>query len=152
MYGDTGSGCVPWTVISHLDPSNPNEVAFNTESFNGVMSEVALTSSRNVSAFLDDAVEFCNNTVWGSLNATILIHPKSLRDPEVADALDRAVANLKYGSIGVNLWAGLSYALCSTTWGAYPGHPRNDIRSGYGVVHKHLPLRPSSEIGPSCTI
>jgi len=135
VYGDTGSGCIPWTVISHLDPSNPSEVAFNTESFNGVMAEVALTSSRDVSAFLDDAVEFCNNTVWGSLNATILIHPKSLRDPEVVDALDRAVANLKYGSIGVNIWAGLSYALCSTTWGAYPGHPRTDIRSGDGVAH-----------------
>ncbi len=135
IYGDTGSGCVPWTVISDIDPSNQSELAFNTESFNGIMSEVALTSSRDVSAFLDDAVEFCNDTVWGSLNATILIHPKSLRDPEVVEALDRAVANLKYGSIGVNVWAALSYAFVSTTWGAYPGHPRTDIRSGNGVVH-----------------
>ena len=44
------------------------------------------------------------------------------------------VADLRYGSIGVNIWHGLSFAMGSTTWGAYPGHPRTDIQSGTGVV------------------
>ena len=44
------------------------------------------------------------------------------------------MADLRYGSIGVNLWHGLSFAMGSTTWGAYPGHPRTDIQSGTGVV------------------
>jgi hypothetical protein len=28
----------------------------------------------------------------------------------------------------------MAFAFGSTTWGAYPGHPRNDIQSGCGVV------------------
>ena len=44
------------------------------------------------------------------------------------------MADLRYGSIGVNVWHGLSFAMGSTTWGAYPGHPRTDIQSGTGVV------------------
>jgi hypothetical protein len=35
----------------------------------------------------------------------------------------------------VNVWAALNYGLVSTTWGAFPGHPPEDIRSGAGVVH-----------------
>ena len=34
----------------------------------------------------------------------------------------------------VNVWHGLSFAMGSTTWGAYPGHSRTDIQSGTGVV------------------
>ena len=47
---------------------------------------------------------------------------------------NHAVADLRYGSIGVNIWHGLSFAMGCTTWGAYPGHPRTDIQSGTGVV------------------
>lgn len=135
VYGDAGAGCVPWTLMADLDATATEDIAFKTEAFNGVMGEVPLDVDRNVANFIDQAVAFCNDVVWGTLNATILIHPKSLRDPAVAEALDRAVANLRYGSIGVNVWAAVSYALCSTTWGAFPGHPQNDIRSGSGVVH-----------------
>ena len=52
----------------------------------------------------------------------------------MAESVDRAVADLRYGSIGVNLWHALSFAMGSTTWGAYPGHVRTDIQSGTGVV------------------
>ncbi|MGH2481420.1 MAG: aldehyde dehydrogenase family protein, partial [Ktedonobacteraceae bacterium] len=74
----------------------------------------------------------------GTLNATILVHPASLKDPQVAAAVDRAIANLRYGSIGVNYWAGISFALGTTTWGAFPGHPLYDIQSGTGTVHNSL--------------
>ena len=35
----------------------------------------------------------------------------------------------------MNVWAGVIYGLVATTWGAFPGHPLDDIRSGRGVVH-----------------
>jgi aldehyde dehydrogenase (NAD(P)+) len=38
----------------------------------------------------------------------------------------------------VNHWAALSYGLVVTTWGAYPGHPLDDIKSGIGVVHNTM--------------
>ena len=63
----------------------------------------------------------------------VLIHPKSARAHR--DSFERALAGLRYGGIGVNTFAGVVYGLVSTTWGAYPGHPLDEIESGRGVVH-----------------
>ena len=63
----------------------------------------------------------------------MLIHPDTQKQYE--EAFDRAVANLRYGGIGINAWPGLIYGLVATTWGAHPGHPLEDIRSGRGAVH-----------------
>lgn len=147
LFGDVGDRCVPWTVIEGLDPDAEDEICFTTESFNGVTSEVALDAPRDVAAYIRQAVEFCNEKVWGSLNATILVHPASMKDPEVATAVEQAIADLRYGSIGVNVWAGLAYALVTTTWGAHPGHPRNDIQTGTGTVHNSfLFTRPQKSV------
>ena len=43
--------------------------------------------------------------------------PSSLKDEDVAESVDRAVADLRYGSIGVNVWHGLSFAMGSTSGG-----------------------------------
>ena len=37
-------------------------------------------------------------------------------------AFDRAIANLKYGSINVNVCNLIGYAVTRLTWGAFPGH------------------------------
>lgn len=134
-FGESGDDKVPWTLITDLDPAHPNDLCFQTESFNGVMSEAPLSGDRDVIGFLGEAVDLCNEKVWGSLNATILIHPSQLKDPQVAAAVEDAVARLQYGTIGVNLWAGFGFALMSATWGAHPGHPQEDIHSGSGLVH-----------------
>ena len=34
-----------------------------------------------------------------------------------------------------NAWTGVGYLTPAATWGAFPGHSRNDIQSGIGVVH-----------------
>ena len=134
QFGTKGPGRVPWTLIHHLDPSDSDEICFNTESWCGEMSEVALQAS-SVVEYIDKAVDFCNERVWGTLNASIIVHPKSMKDPAIAEAVERAIANLRYGSIAVNHWAAVSYALVTPTWGAFPGHPTEDIRSGRDVVH-----------------
>ena len=134
QYGSRDDNGVPWTLISHLDPTNVDDICFTMESWCGVTSEVALPAA-SVAEYIDKAVEFCNDKVWGSLNAGIIVHPKSLKDPRVKAAVDRAIANLRAGSIGVNHWAALAYGFVSPTWGAFPGHDIYDIRSGKGVVH-----------------
>ena len=134
QFGQSGEGQVPWTLISHLDPDQNDDICFNTESWCGVTSEVAL-SADSVVDYIDKAVEFCNNSVWGTLNSAIVVHPKSLKDPAVAAAVERAVKNLRHGAVAVNHWPALAYALVSPTWGAFPGHTVQDIRSGKGVVH-----------------
>ncbi len=124
---------LPWTFIRGVPPGLLDDICFNVESFCGEVAETAL-SAPDPAAFVDAATAFCNEVVWGTLGATVIVSPASTKDPGVAAAVERAVADLRYGSIGVNLWHGLSFAMGSTTWGAYPGHPRTDIQSGTGVV------------------
>jgi hypothetical protein len=131
-----GSGpadALPWTFIADVPAGHTDDICFNVESFFGEVAETALPAP-DAAGFLDAATAFCNDVVWGTLGATILVAPSSLKESSVADALERAVADLRYGSVGVNVWHGLSFAMGSTTWGAYPGHPRTDIQSGTGVV------------------
>lgn len=132
---DEGEDRLPFTFIPDLDPTHLDDVAFTTEAFCGVFGEVALDAPRAVGDYLDTAVDFCNDTLWGTLSASILVHPESLRDPEIAAAVERAIDRLRYGSVVVNHWSAIPYAMVSTTWGAYPGASAQDIQSGRGVVH-----------------
>lgn len=132
-YGDGLDDALPWTFIRGVPPGHTEDICFNVESFCGEVAETALTSP-SPAAFIDAATTFCNDVVWGTLGATIIVSPASLKDPAVSDGLERAVADLRYGSIGVNIWHGLSFAMGVTSWGAYPGHARTDIQSGTGVV------------------
>jgi acyl-CoA reductase-like NAD-dependent aldehyde dehydrogenase len=132
-YGTGSSDALPWTVIPSVPPGRVDDICFNVESFFGEVAETALTAS-SAAAFIDAATEFANSVLWGTLSATILVSPSTLKDPSVAAAIDRAVDGLRYGAIGVNAWHALAFAMGSTTWGAYPGHSRTDIQSGTGVV------------------
>lgn len=134
-FGDDGPGCVPWTLITDVDPANRDDIVFTTEPFNGVFAEVALDVDRDVAAFLAAAVDFANRTLFGTLAAGILVHPSTLADRRLGAAVDQAIADLEYGTVSVNAFPALGFGLMSTTWGAHPGHPRNDIGSGAGVVH-----------------
>jgi hypothetical protein len=132
-FGSGPADALPWTFIRGVAPGQTGDICFNVESFCGQFAETSLTAA-NPAEFVDAATAFCNDVVWGTLSATILVSPSTLKDPAVADAVERAVADLRYGSIGVNVWHALAFAIGTTTWGAYPGHPRTDIQSGSGVV------------------
>lgn len=134
-FGEAGEGQVPFTLIPELDPDDADDIAFTTEAFCGVMGEVPLDAPRSVVEYIEQAVEFCNDQLWGTLSATIIVHPKSLKDPLIAEAVERAIDDLHYGSVVVNHWAAVPYAMVTPTWGAYPGHTATDIQSGTGVVH-----------------
>jgi acyl-CoA reductase-like NAD-dependent aldehyde dehydrogenase len=134
-FGEPADDHVPFTLIPDLDPNDADDIAFTTEAFCGVVGEVGLDAPRSVVEYIEQAVEFCNDTLWGSLSASIIVHPASLKDPAVADAVERAIDDLRYGSVVVNHWSAVPYGMVSTTWGAYPGHTRDDIQSGTGVVH-----------------
>ena len=133
LLGSPGEGELPWTLVRDVAPGRVDDICFNVEAFCSLFSETALAAP-DAASFLDEAVRFCNEVVWGTLSATVLVHPRSLRAQPVADSLERAVADLRYGGIGVNVWHALVFAISSTTWGAYPGHPDTDIQSGAGVV------------------
>ena len=146
QIGDGNGGRLPWTLIAGVDPARDDEICFTTEAFCSLLAETAIAGD-DAPAFLDRAVGLANETLWGSLTATILVHPGSLRDRRVAAAVDRAVADLRYGTVGVNLWGLLNYATMAGSWGAFPGHPSHDIQSGHGTVHNYLMIpRPQKTV------
>ena len=137
IFGSRTGDRLPWMLIPDLDPARRDDIAFTTEAFCGVFGETGLEAT-TVPEFIDRAVAFCNGTLWGTLNVTLIVHPESLKDPDVAQAVERAVANLHYGTVSVNHWAAVGYGLVVTPWGAFPGHTAQDIQSGVGVVHNTL--------------
>lgn len=133
QIGDAQGDQLPWTLIRDVNPENVGDMAFNVEAFCALTSETALDAS-DAADFVRRAVTFCNDVVWGTLSATVIAHPSSLKDPVVGAAVEQAVADLRYGSIGLNLWHAMSFAFSTTVWGAYPGHVITDIQSGTGFV------------------
>jgi aldehyde dehydrogenase (NAD(P)+) len=99
-----------------------------------VLSETAIASADPI-AFLDEAVKFCNDKVWGTLSATIIVHPSTMKDPKFAEALDRAVQKLRYGTVCINHWPALGFVFGTTPWGGHPSATLEDIQSGKGWVH-----------------
>ncbi len=132
LFGKDTANALPWALITDLNPSDEDNICFAKESFCGVQAETALEAS-DVSDFLSKAVDFANNTLWGTLNACILVHPDT--EKRYQSEVDQAIEDLTYGSVVVNHWPALSYGFGVTTWGAYPGHTYQDIQSGIGVVH-----------------
>ena len=137
QHGDACDGHLPWTYIQNVDPTNTDDIAFNTEAFCGLTTETALPAE-SPADFLDAAVDFVNATLWGTLVAEIIIHPESLKDPQTKAAYERAVANLRYGSVCVNVSSAFGYALMATSWGGHSGSNMFDVQSGTGVVNNLL--------------
>jgi Aldehyde dehydrogenase family len=146
QVGTAGDTELPWTIVRHVDATNLDEICLNVEAFCALTSETAIEAD-SPAGFVRAAVDFCNEVVWGTLSMTLLCDPRSMKDPDIGAAVEQAVADLRYGSIGVNLWHAMSYALAATTWGAYPGHPSTDIQSGCGVVgNAYLFSRPQKSV------
>ncbi|HEV8177532.1 MAG TPA: aldehyde dehydrogenase family protein [Gemmatimonadales bacterium] len=139
MIGRPGPGELPWSIIPGLDATDPREPAFITEPFCSVLSETEVGSDDPIE-FLDRAVEFANNRLWGTLSADLVIHPKSMRDPRIAGAVEQAISRLRYGAVTVNSWSGFLFTYGTPPWGAYPGSTAQDIQSGTGWVHNTLML------------
>jgi acyl-CoA reductase-like NAD-dependent aldehyde dehydrogenase/GNAT superfamily N-acetyltransferase len=136
-FGKVDSGHLPWTLIPALDAKNANDICFKREAFCSLCAETALNAP-NIASFIDRAVEFVNHTLWGTLNATLIVHPKSLRDPDTSAAIDRAIDNLRYGTISVNMLAYYATYVMTACWGAFPGHDIYDIQSGVGKTFNFL--------------
>lgn len=129
--GPRGDGFLPPTILEGFS-TDVEAAAFTEEAFCQLIAVVDLPESMP-SRFLAAAVEFCNDRLRGSLNATILVDSRTAAAPETGVA--RAADELRYGSVGINVWAAAAFPLGVTPWGAYPGHRLNDVESGIGFVH-----------------
>lgn len=134
-YGSGDDGTLPWGFIPGVDAQSSDEPLYYTEPFCSILSQTDLDTPSDAVAFLDAATKFMNERLWGTLNAMLAIHPRDEAKPEVAAALDRAVLDLRYGTVGINHWPAVGYALGSPPWGGHPSSTLEDIQSGTGWVH-----------------
>jgi aldehyde dehydrogenase (NAD(P)+) len=132
--GTAGPGELPWTLLPGLDATDPREPVFTIEPFCSILSETEVGSDDPIE-FLERSVDFANNRLWGTLSAQLVVHPASIKDPRIAEAVERAIARLRYGVVGVNAWSGFAFVYGTPPWGAYPGARPSDIQSGTGWVH-----------------
>jgi len=138
-FGHTGPNSLPWTFIIGVDAAASDDPIFRDEPFCGILSETCVGSADPVE-FLNSVTEFLNDRVWGTLNAALIIHPKLERDATVGAALARAIRELRYGTIGINHWPALCYAVGSMPWGGHPSVNLESIQSGLGWVHNTFML------------
>jgi hypothetical protein len=137
--GSASDDHLPWTIVPDVDPKNTEDICFKREAFGGLTAEVSL-EAKTVESYLESAVDFANHTLWGSLCAILIVHPKSFEQPAVSAAIDRAIAGLRYGTVSVNMLAFYSTYFLVCPWGAIPGHEIYDIQSGSGKNFNFLML------------
>jgi aldehyde dehydrogenase (NAD(P)+) len=102
------------------------------EAFAPVLYEVCLDVEPNTPSFLPAAVEYANTKCDGQLTGTIIIDSVSMQTH--AGVLDKAVHDLKVGSIGINQCALTLVFFAACPWGAYPGNKPENIGSGMGTI------------------
>jgi len=87
QIGKASGEQLPWTMIADVDSTHTDDIAFTREAFCSIIAETALDSASIVD-FIEQAVLFATTSLWGTLNATLLVHPQSMSDPQVAAAVE----------------------------------------------------------------
>lgn len=123
------------TIIPTAAVSESSDYCRRTEFFGPMLAVMTLPGETAVS-FLQNAVTLCNQSVAGTLGIDLIASPDALKTE--AAAIDTAVAALKYGTIGLNVWCGLGYRITQNPWGAFQSPDAGDVGSGRGVVHNTL--------------
>ncbi len=141
---DEADQYLPWKLLRDRNPADSPQL-FQQESFVCVCAETALDVN-SVPEFLQQAVSFANEKLWGTLSAAITITSSARR--QYGGDFEQALARLRYGTIGINQWPALVFALMSPPWGGYPtGASLRDAQSGLGSVHNtYLLNRPQKTV------
>ena len=122
-------------VIVEADAASATDLE-RTEYFAPVLGVVSLRG--NGQEFLDAAVEHANERLAGTLGANVLIDPATME--ALGEGFERAMADLRYGTVAINAWTAFGFLTPTLTWGAFPGSTPADVQSGLGVVHNALLL------------
>mmetsp|Transcript_89710 Transcript_89710/g.159422 ORF Transcript_89710/g.159422 Transcript_89710/m.159422 type:complete len:574 (+) Transcript_89710:93-1814(+) len=117
--------------VGVLGSSATNSYAFQNEAFAPVLA-VATAECQSAEDFPAEAARAVNTHLYGNLSC-VLIWPD-----QRSEALDRAIHELNYGCVGVNVWPALGYSNPLGVWGAAPGkYSVEDPQSGNGFIGNH---------------
>lgn len=101
------------------------------ETFSPSCGEVPLDTECSIEAFLPVAVKYANEKVHGGLSMSISVKPTT---PEQEKAVEKAIADLQYGSVHINTDTKLSIAFPYLIWGGCPGSTIYNLNSGIGFM------------------
>ena len=89
------------------------------ENWVGVLQQIDISAGGNPDSFLPQAVSLANDKCWGTLSCSLIVDPVTQKANQTA--VDTAIADLRYGSVNINLPTILGYATMKMAWGGYPG-------------------------------
>ena len=129
------------TLLVDVDPDSDHP-GFHDEMFGPIYLTTAIEGT-DAGDFLTKAVAFANERLHGNLGANILIHPQTAK--ELGPQLEPAIADLRYGCIGVNVWSAFAFLAPRAAWGAYPGNTADRHPVGHRRGAQHAAVRPLPE-------
>ena len=99
------------------------QACLDVENWCDVLQEVMLEDcGADPIAFLKQATMFANDECWGTLSCSLFVPAHVQR--EHPEAVDAAVAGLKYGSVCINCPSLAGFPNTRLSWGAFPGHTK----------------------------
>lgn len=90
--------------------------------------------SEGVTPYLREAVELCNDRLAGGLAVTVVAHPLHVEDRDLGGEIDRQLASLAYGMVGLNVWPSAFRALSDAPFGCRAADGRAETRGGLGFT------------------
>jgi hypothetical protein len=127
---------LPWVLASGLSSEN-DELCFREELFCNCYAEVQI-EAESIAEYLEKAVIFCNEKLWGTLAVTLIADPVTSSHSAPKRAIEKAITNLKYGRIDVNVGGGIGRYLANFPVGAYPCDILTEVQSGIGFMGNAL--------------
>ena len=136
---DVGPTDLPFLTIPleiEADGTCETDYALVNEAFAPVVAFVTVRNAETTTSFMEAASKICNEKLFGTLSCTVILHPTTQREYPVET--ERLIADLKYGTVCINAWTALCYAVDTCAWGAYPGEDPKNAESGCGFVRNTL--------------
>ena len=140
-YKSVARGEAPSLIINDV---NESDWFTKTEVFGPAMSTHEMDVP-DAQTYLQSAITYANDQLYGTLGANILIHPKTIKEIGKTK-FENIIADLHYGTIAINAWTGLAFLATACPWGAFPGHTPQDIQSGNGTVHNTFMLEDTERV------
>ena len=136
---DHGLPQLPWTLLRDVNPAE-SPLFCREESFVPVCAEMSLDAADEFS-FLGRATDFVNDELWGTLCATLTV-PSAFRHSQRGRfEFHAAINRLRYGTVCINQWSGIAFALLTLPWGGHPSGTIFNPQSGLGWVHNTFNLQ-----------
>ena len=119
-------------VELNAEACGANEMVLTREAFAPVFAIVWVDCAAEPAAYLDKAVPFCNERIWGNLSCTMLVHTATHKAHEAA--VERGIAQINYGCVCVNAWSALGYTMETAAWGGHQPSNAVKVSSGMGLI------------------